>query len=435
MRLSKTFGIFAALVAASIASSARAQGPLTLEQAVQLALTRNERAKIADLNVDAAKAAVEKARAGFLPTVVYTASATQRPYEIANKGVVSTPYNSATNSLTITQPLLSLPAWPLYRQSERLYDAQRAQTVDDKRVLAFDAARAFFQALNTQEVLRAAQRRVEYSQSALSDSAARVAAQLNSSNDVTRNELEVATAQREVANDEGGVERAFLNLAFVLNAQVTGAQLAAPDAMIHAAEVPAQNLDRLIAVAFQRRMDLVATQHRAVAAHLFADEPMLRLVPTIALVGQIRGNTVPEGSTARWDDETIGLNLTWTIYDASVRYADKRQREALAEISELDTQILKRQIDLQVRTAASSLASAQAAYRVSQRAVESARKSAEETAVLYRQGLARAIELTDASTNRFVAEVSLAEAELAMTQAFLDVRQAMGLDPIGTELR
>src|SRR5262249_39120309 len=151
----------AAIVVVTFAPSSRAQSPLSLEQAVQLALTRNERSKIADLNVDAAKAGVEKARAGFLPTVVYTAGATQRPYEVANRGVVSTPYNSATNQLTITQPLLNATAWPLYRQAERLYDAQHAQTIDDKRVLAFDAARAFFQALNQQEVLRAAQRRVD----------------------------------------------------------------------------------------------------------------------------------------------------------------------------------------------------------------------------------------------------------------------------------
>ena len=54
-----------------------------------------------------------------------------------------------------------------------------------------------------------------------------------------------------------------------------------------------------------------------------------------------------------------------------------------------------------------------------------------ETQILYRQGLARAIELTTANAQRFDAEVTRATAKLAMEQAYLDLRFALGLDAVG----
>ena len=56
-----------------------------------------------------------------------------------------------------------------------------------------------------------------------------------------------------------------------------------------------------------------------------------------------------------------------------------------------------------------------------------------ETEVLYQQGLARAIEIVDANASRFDAEVSRESAKLAMEQAYLDVRFALGLGPVDEE--
>jgi outer membrane protein TolC len=84
-----------------------------------------------------------------------------------------------------------------------------------------------------------------------------------------------------------------------------------------------------------------------------------------------------------------------------------------------------------VRSSAALLASAQQALGASTDAAEAARKSADETAILYHQGLAKAIELVDANDQRFLAEVNLAEAEFTVATAHLALRQAMGLGPIG----
>ncbi len=87
---------------------------LTLASAVQLALTRNERSRIAELNVESAGAAVAKARAAFLPSLTLVGTETLRPYqvELANKVVGRT--NAANGTFTLSQPLFAATAFPLY---------------------------------------------------------------------------------------------------------------------------------------------------------------------------------------------------------------------------------------------------------------------------------------------------------------------------------
>ncbi len=157
-------------------------------------------------------------------------------------------------------------------------------------------------------------------------------------------------------------------------------------------------------------------------------------MPTLSLQGQASATT-NTATTGRWNDETLQATLNWSLYDQGVRYADKHSRDAQADIADLNLQQLVRSVDEQVRSSTALLVASQAAFRVAQDAVNAARQSVDETAILYRQGLAKAIELVDANDTRFTAEINFASAEYGMAQAYLNLRQALGLDPLGTELK
>jgi outer membrane protein TolC len=403
--------------------------PLRLQDAVQLALTRNERAKISDLQVVVAEAGVERARAGFLPVLTMSGSDQQH---IASVG--PQPSNVGTSAVTINQPVVNASAWPLYAQAKALADAQHTQNVDDKRLLSFDAARAFFAVLSAGAVVEAASRQLEMAKANMADTQARAEAQLTSSNDVTRTQIDQASSQRELEADKGNLEAAFIQLAFTINAVVTG-PIAPPEATLNAAQQPLGPPDSLVRVALARRPDVLASKHSASAAHHFADEPLLRLVPTLGAQAAASGTTNPPQTTGRWNDETVTATMTWTLYDAGVRYADKHSRDAQASIADLILQQLQRSVDAQVRSASALVNSTQAAFHVAEQAMAAARQSATETEILYRQGLAKAIELVDANDARFTAEINYAGAEYAMAEAYLNLRQALGLDPLGIELR
>ncbi len=207
-----------------------------------------------------------------------------------------------------------------------------------------------------------------------------------------------------------------------------------PEELLHASERPLAPVETLVKFAFDHRPDVDAKKLAAVAAHDFADEPLLRLVPTIGATAAAQAVSDP-GASSPYLDESLVFTANWTIFDNGTRYADRRSRVATAEIADLTTVTLVRSVDAQVKTAFASLASAQAAFRVAQQGFQAAKQSSEETAILYREGLAKAIELVDANDSRLTAEVEYVSAEYAMAQAYLDMRQALGLEPLGTELK
>src|SRR5258708_1649418 len=271
---------------------------LTLDQAVQMTLTRNVRAKISDLNVVVADAAVEKAFAAFLPSVVGTASGVQ------HATVVRPPGNAGTAGLTVTQPLLNAPAFPLYAQARRLADAQRSQNVDDRRLLGFTAASAFFAVLNAQDIVTAAERQLDNARSNFASTQARAKAQLSSTNDTTKAQLDMAGSEREVENDKGVLDGALVQLAFTLYAPLPST-LVPPQPTLDAAERPIAAVDPLVRFATDHRPDVEVSRYQSMAAHDFAGEPLLRIVPAIGLQGQVVDTTAESALTGRHDDETV----------------------------------------------------------------------------------------------------------------------------------
>jgi outer membrane protein TolC len=402
---------------------------LRLQDAIQLVLTRNERVRISDLNVVVAEAAVERARTAFLPLLTANASDTLTAAVAAGQ-----PNNVGTGGLVITQPLVNVPSWPLYWQARALADAQHAQNVDDRRVLTFNAAAAFFAVLGAQGILDAAKRQLENARSNLADTQARADAQLTSSNDVTRAQIDLTSAEREAAADAGNCENAYVQLAFIINAPAL-APLDPPADTLKAAEIPVAGIDDLVHGAVARRPDVLSNRHLVAAARDFADEPLLRIVPTLNLQATATGTTNVPTTTHQFNNETVSANLTWTLYDSGVRYADKHSRDAQAEIADLTLKLLVRSVDAQIRSAAALLQSAQTAFSVAYQAMLASQQNVEETAILYRQGLAKAIELVDANDARFTAEVNYADTQYTMEEAYLNLRQALGLDALGTELK
>jgi outer membrane protein TolC len=398
----------------------RADDSLTLDQAIQLALSRNERAQITDLQIVQADAAVERAHVAFLPVLNASGNDTIRPRD--------KPVNTLQGSLQLSQPIINMPAFPLLEQAKHNLAAQKSQTIEDKRQLAFDVAKAYFAVLLSQEVVTAAQKKLDTATADVADTEAQFKAQLVSSNDVTRARISLSTSVRELSQDRSQLDTAFIDLGYVINAPAPK-QLAPPTAQLEAGKNVPPAADTLVAQSVAARADLTARKESALAAHDFAREPRYRYFPTLGFIGQLTASD-PAGNGGHTVDGSIQFAASWSIYDAGARSADARTRDAAAEIADLNTKALIRAIDADVRSAVTQLTGAQQAAAAAQDAATAAAKSASETAILYHQGLAKAIELVDANEQRFAADVSYAEAEYSVANAYLALRQAMGLGPL-----
>lgn len=423
MKVPRLFG--ALWLGLLLSPAARAEAPLGMDEAVRLALANNERALKAPLRVEVAEGQLDKARAAFLPSL--SAVGTGTLHTLDKNGRLL----SGNGVLQLNQPLLNLSAIPLYAQARRTLEAERWGAAQDKRLLAFDTARAFLVVLSSEQLLDAARQRLERARVAQGNAEARAKAQLGGSNDVTLALVDSATAARDVAQAEGKTAGAYVQLAFLVGRPLK-APLAAPARTLRAAESAPFKVEEATGLAEGRRPDVRAAAEKTAALREGAKEPLFRMAPTLGLSGQVRfvpAAVAPDKSV----DESAQLTLTWSIYDAGVRYADRRTRLAQAESQALDEKALRRSIAADVALALASLRATREAYRLAGDAVAGAKKHAGEVQLLYTQGLARGFDVVDANGRLYDAEVGRENVRLSMEQAYLDLRLAVGLDPVEDE--
>ena len=416
-----------AIALALAGARACADGPLRLEEAVAQALSTNERAAKSRLRVDVADGQLDRARTAFFPTLAASGSGTVRP-EADKSGRIG----STTTSLTLSQPILSASAFPQYAQARHQLESEKWGAKQDRRQLAYDAARAFLQTLSAEHVADAAVRRLERARANKDNADARAATGLASVNDATRAALDLTTAERDRVGAQASVTRAYLTLGFLIGHAVKP-PLAAPERTTSAASGFESDVKDGARRALERRADVISARERTEASRASADEPLFRLVPTVSAQAQLRVLPAPL-PTETTTDETATLNLVWTIFDSGSRYADRRTRLAQAESQALDESLLRRSVETDVATAMASLKAARESLRFADEGVAAAVRNTDETEILYKQGLARALELTDANGRRFDAEVSRESAKLAMEQAYLDLRFALGLGPVDEDV-
>ena len=220
MKRGAALAVILVAMAGNVVAAANEAG-LTLEQAVELALSRNERAGLADATARAADARVAKARSFFFPDLTFSGTYTRRAYEStrqdANGIVAVQKHNAFLGSATLALAIFDARSIPLYRQAAHERDATHFSAAESKRILAFEAADAFLTTLGLHQVSAAADQRLEFARKSLADARARFEAQLVGSNDVTKAELEAATAERERARASGDARTARLQLGYLLD--------------------------------------------------------------------------------------------------------------------------------------------------------------------------------------------------------------------------
>jgi outer membrane protein TolC len=414
---------------------AAAEEDMNLEQAVQLALKRNERALAAGEQNRAAEGRVTKARAYFFPVLSLTGNYNRRPYEVErdfNGQTISIQkLNAISGYAAVNMTLFDARSIPAYRQAVYEKNAQKYGSGESLRQLSFEVAASFLMTLTMDQVYVATGHRFEYAAKTLAAARARYAAGLVSVNDVTRAELEYATAEMGRTQMQGEVETAYLQLGYLLDTPLQG-KLLVPEALLAEAEqVPAVAVE-LLPGAQNRRMDLLALNWHAKAQHALALEPALKWLPSLSLSGQYRYTNEAglSGNDTSW---SAGLVINWPIFDGFSRNGEYKERKALARLADLDVREASRRLELEVRDSLVLLSSQQASLKKAQVTLAVARKNAQEIAELYRQGLGTALQVADANVSLFETEVEVARQRYSLAQTLLNLRAAQGLDPFGKE--
>jgi outer membrane protein TolC len=417
---------------------AQQDNTLTLESAVKLALDRNERALATREYVASAEAQVARARAYFLPAINATGTYTRRPFEVrrtvGSTEIVVQRFNALSGVASLNMTLFdskSIPALNAANSQEKSAIAAAAET---RRQLSFEVGQAFLATLGVGQLLVASRNRYEFAKQTLDAARARYAAGLASVNDVTLAELEAATAEVGVTQTGGQLQTTTLELGHLLDApEAVHGTLVVPEFLIQAAQQgESGNAENLVAQAQERRLDLTSLRWLAKAQRALVLDPLLRWLPSLSLGGQFR-YTNESGLTGQATNWNVGMTLSWSVFDGLTRNADYKDRKAQAQVADLNVRASMRQVEIDVREALVSLDSQRASLKQAAVAHDVAKKNAAETAELYRQGLASALQVADANVRLFEAAVQLVSQRYGLGIAFLNLEAALGLDPFGKE--
>lgn len=410
-------GITLAIAAASAPAAAE---PWTLERAIDRAVDVSERVDAATARREAASARVDRGRAALFGDVTASGAATRRAREVTREvgGAEVTLQNAyaLAAQLSASLPLVDLRARAGLSSLRLERDAARLDEAEIRRQVSLEVAAIYLAALGAEQVVAAAERRAEYARARLSDAEARAGAGLASKSDATGAELELATAERERATAIADLGVAYQELAYLVDAPVEG-PLVIPTDLLAAAS--AGDVDP------RRRLDLEAADLRVRAASEAADVPRAGWWPTLDLAGLATVNNEP-GFTGEYWSWSVALVATWNLWDGGSRRAETRELEATARAEAADAAALRRAAATEVAVARTRLEGARAALVAAERAADAAGRYAEEVAILYAQGLTRALEVIDAGARRFDAEVALARARFTVGVAYLEELGASG---------
>ncbi len=419
------------LAGALLASGGHAEaggGPLTLGAAIELARTGNEVPEVAAARIERAEALRRQAVSLLVPSLTLSGTYTRRARAVTRTvddlEVTIQALDALGSQALVDTTLFDLRALPLIRAANRSLEAQRLESAELERSLAFEVADIFYTVLSAERLLGAAERRVRVAAATVAEARLRLDAGLANRNDFTRADLELATARLEATRAARDVDATRLSLGFLIAADADG-PLAEPEPLPAIAETR----EALVARALATRRGLVALAERAEAARQSAIAPRLGLVPTLDLRGLYRV-TNESGLSGNDEDWNVGLTLTWQLFDGGNRGALADQRDAEAREAALDLKRAARQVALEVEQSATVLAAADAAFTQAEIRLAAARQNAEEVRERYRAGLASALEQADAQVSEFEADADLARQGFVRAIARLALERAIGGEPL-----
>jgi len=427
-----------ALLSLSVCQGQTAGGPdraleLNLQKAIEIALSKNGNTdvRLAQESVNVSHFRYAEARSGLLPNFDGSVTEQDQTINLHALGIrFSTPpgsgftiptevgpFNTFDARLHFTQNLLNVST---IRHSQAAHADVHAAEADTQSVgeqVAATVARLYAASLRAEADVANAQANVALAQELRDQAGRRQNAGEATALDVTRAELSMSRNQQRLLAAQTVLIRANLELIKALNIDWNtslhlGGKLGSVPAQL---STPAEAME----VALRSRPEFLAERRRMEGARLGQSAARAERLPS--LVG-----FADYGLLSGIVTHTAGASLRVPLFDGGRIDAERGQANALLRQEEIRQRDLKNQVELEVRQALASLASAQSQLQVAERAVGLAQDELGRARRRYDAGLATSLDVLDAETRVENALNDRVAAEFNCTEANIDFAQATG---------
>lgn len=399
---------------------------LTVDQAIELALNRNQDVVAAVKEVDKAKATVGEARSAALPQVNFEADATHVDnYNTAYTGdtVRSEQYSAI---VSFSQALSTFGRVDNALRGAKIY-VQLAESKLEltKQAVTFQVTQAFYDVLLAQELIAVNQQAINIAESHLHTAQLRYEQGTGSEFEMLRAKVRVANLQPALIAANNRLVLAKQNLNAILNI--------APEQPIefmgklnYTDYLPSSDTAWQIAQRYRPDLRILIQSKQIAEVQLKYYQAGYR--PNLYFVANYTDQLVKFGSTP--DDWVsswyTGLSLQWPVFDgfrtaSQVRGAKSglAQAQSAYEKGLLSAQVDVKQTCLQIKEALTVVSSALEAVKLADRALSMAKIS-------FENGRATTLDVADAQLALTTAQTNFAQAEHDYQVAIAKLKLAIG---------
>jgi outer membrane protein len=382
---------------------------LSLKSAVEIALTPEGSAKVAlaRQSIRQAETQVQEARGAFLPNVDGTVQDHRQTTNLRSFGFNFTfpipgfsipsivgPYNVFDARASVQQNILDFTVLGKYKASRSELASAKSDLNVVRDQVSDQVARAYLTSLRADTALETARANV-----ALSEALVRLAQQQKDAG--TGTGIEVTRALVQLANDrqlmivaESDRLRTLLQLS-----RAMGLSLDAPVRLtgkLGFQEADLADEPAAMKLALSMRTDLQSQKQKEQTAKLNFNSVKAERLPSVTAMGDY--GTIGSGLIGAHPTYTAGVSLRVPIYDGGRRDARREDSNSQYRQEQIRTHDLVQQIELDVRVALISLASARNQVTVAQEGLDLSQQELEQARRRYQAGVTNSVEVTDAQT-------------------------------------
>jgi outer membrane protein TolC len=403
------------------------EGPISIEQAVELALANSPQVRMADIGVRMGRDNLLMAKSNYLPKL--SVQATYHRVDVSPKTVIPGvgSFSFQPRELTNTSTSLFVPIYTFgknaaaYRQALRSAEAAEFDAVRARQNMIAAASEAYFRVLEAKEFHTVAEKSVEQIKAHLKVAQQFLEQGLVTENDVLAAKVRLLKMEHELLRAESNIKIARANLN-----RIIGLAISNPTELSDQFSPVELDLseEECLQAAMSYRPELGSMDRQRKAALEAIKSAKAQRYPSINF--GTSWNWTSNDTVAKKHDWTVDLICEWTPFAGMATTAAIRMsRRGLEQLDEGIRELVDG-IALEVKTAYLNVLQSHKGISVSREAVKQARENLRIFRERYSQGLVPSTDVLDAEAQLARARADLAQALYENNAAVVNLKNAMG---------
>lgn len=410
---------------------------MDLKQIYEAALLQDATIRASRAATDAGRERLPQAKAGLLPQISASAGRNTNdlnsttPNILGNLSTINDKYLSDNRSVQLRQPLLNMQRWLQFQQAKSIVDEAEANLDRDLQNLVVRVAGTYFETLLADEQLDLVLAQKTLYTSLVDAAKKGLASGSGTRTDVddAQSRLDMSSAQELEARQHQDLMRRQLQLLInqpvsrIAKLDVSSLKLAAPE--------PA-NLETWTEKAEQASPEIKGMKARLEQARKELSKAQAGHLPTLEAVAQW-SNSGSENITrinSRYENKSLGLQLTIPIYSGGYVSATIRQAVAEQTRAEESLEVLRRDLGVRVHKEYRGVSEGVMRVLALEQAVRSAEQMMKSTQMSLKAGSRTQLDVLNAQQQYTMALRDLAQARYTYLMAKVKLSSLVGGDAV-----